>query len=169
MKCRRERGFTLLDAITTTILISIGSAIMLPNLSRLLDRAQADNQKELLIAYLQNARAHAVTNAVAVELCGSSNGRDCDGAWRHGWLSREQGRALPLSSHSGEISGLTWRGFSSHIVYLPNGTSPSSNGRFNLCSTSGLQWSLVLNRQGRVRSEKVTQHTSAKPCQTGYP
>ncbi len=170
MNIRRERGFTLLDAITVTILISIGSAIMLPNLAGLLDRAQADKQKELLAAHLQSARAHAVTHATAVEVCGSSDGLQCDGSWKHGWLARDQQSAHVLVGHRNDRSGLEWKGFSSEIVYLPNGTTPRSNGRFEICSPNGEPlWSLVLNRQGRLRQEKVTQNTERNPCQTGYP
>jgi len=165
MKFRHERGLTLLEAIMVVTLIALGSAIMLPNLSRLLDQAQAESQRELLTAHLHQARARAVNEAKMIEVCGSSDGTSCDGRWQLGWLTREYVSGTPSSYYSSNHSGVTWKGFSSTIIYFANGTTPSSNGRFDICSPRGsLQWRLVLNRQGRLRSEKVTQNTLAAPC-----
>ncbi|MEG6970932.1 hypothetical protein V2A09_25645, partial [Pseudomonas aeruginosa] len=44
-----------------------------------------------------------------------------------------------------------WRGFDKRLRYLPNGTSPTGNGRFFECKDDRIEWQLVLNRQGRLR------------------
>lgn len=170
MKAFREQGFTLQEMITLTALISVLVGIAIPEFSGLLDRAYADAKKNSLLSDLQTARSHAVKQAKAVVICGSSQGLECDGKWRDGWLVLEQGESKPLQVQRGETVKVSWRGFSSEIVFLPNGTSPTSNGRFDICSRNGRpQGSLIINRQGRVRSEKANQDTLSTGCQTSHP
>lgn len=170
MKTVREQGFTLHELIVVVILISILACIALPNLTDLVESTRSEAEKELLLSHLQGARSHAITQARAVVLCGSSQGLSCDGSWESGWLVREQGDSQPLNVHRSQSARVSWRGFSPEIVFLPNGTSPASNGRFEICSRDGEhRGSVILNRQGRARSENANQNTSQSPCRTGYP
>ncbi len=61
-------------------------------------------------------------------------------------------------------SSLQWAGFDKTIRFHPNGTSPTSNGRFYLCYRGGVAWQLILNRQGRVRpgTQKENNNLAAK-------
>lgn len=161
----QAKAFTLLELLIVLALLAIASTIMLPAMGGLLDRAQLDSQKDTLVSHVQTARSHAVKYAILTDMCGSSDGMHCDGQWQSGWLVRERAPARILLRHELDAAKLDWRGFSPEIVFHPNGTTPSSNGRFSICSDKSTPgWELILNRQGRLRAEKGSPQSQNGNC-----
>lgn len=149
-------GFTLPELLITLCLLAVVASFALPNLSNYLHSNRQENLRHSLLSHLKATRSDAITSARRAELCGSSNGVHCDHRWSDGWLIRAPttNTLLRYSPHQSPDT-LRWvgAGQTNHtVVYLANGTTASSNGRFILCSAEGLVvWQLVINRQGRVR------------------
>lgn len=156
MRPRFARGFTLPELLITLCLLVIISSLALPNLSRYLQSNRQENLRHSLLSHLNAARGEAIALMQRVELCGSSNGQQCDRAWEQGWLIRDPLTNSALRFSRQQPSGrLRWAGAgqsSQTVIYQANGTTAANNGRFIFCSVDGhVAWQLVINRQGRVR------------------
>ncbi|QLF92762.1 GspH/FimT family protein [Pseudomonas sp. ABC1] len=111
---------------------------------------------------LQHARAQAVLGGDSVELCGSAQAEGCDDDWAAGWtLHRPAQNEVLLHHRLATREPLRWSGFARRVRFLPNGTSPTGNGRFYQCRSGKVAWQLVLNRQGRLKTT-TPQENSAK-------
>lgn len=150
--------------------LAIFSALLLatPDFLTWLQRNQQQALKNELLSTIQAARAYSILHKQSVEICGSSNGLDCDQSWSQGWLTRLPADATILRNT--RLEGhhqLTWSRAS--VIFQSDGMSTLSNGRFILCDESGsVAWQLVLNRQGRTRSIRGLEEsqTPPPPCVT---
>ncbi|MEN0107296.1 MAG: GspH/FimT family pseudopilin [Pseudomonas sp.] len=156
MRTPIAHGFTLPELLITLCLLAILLSVALPNLHQYLHSNRQENLRHSLLSHLKATRNDAITRMQRLEFCGSSNGQDCDQAWSNGWLIREpsSNTVLRYTQQPGH-ERLRWAGAGQanpSIVYLANGTTAASNGRFVLCNAEQrVAWQLVINRQGRVR------------------
>lgn len=165
MKPCKHRGFTLLELLTTLLLLSIATLLAAPSFNKLVQNNRDEAMRTLLVSHLSLARTQAVVHRKPHSLCGSSDGKTCDGNWSGSWLVRTPGTLI--SHQSSPIqSTLCWVGFSREIVFQPNGATPTSNGRFVLCRNQKMVWSLTLNRQGRIRNS--TNDPAPACCATSH-
>ncbi len=156
MQPRLSHGLTLPELLITLCLLAIVVSIGMPSLNQHLHRNRQENLRHSLLSHLKATRSDAVSGNQRVELCGSSDGVQCDHRWNDGWLMRDPltQTALRFSAQTGR-DRLRWTGAgqaNQTIVFQANGNMASSNGRFILCTAEGrVLWQLVINRQGRVR------------------
>ncbi|MCJ0973726.1 GspH/FimT family pseudopilin [Stutzerimonas marianensis] len=152
MNITKEQAFSLVELLYSLLLLSILLAVATPNLKLLIERNQEGALRDSLIAFLNEARSHAITLRRNVRLCGSSDGLTCDGDWQRYWLmiTTDNDQTIQLH-HLSDTADLCWRGARDSIEFHPNGTTLLGNGRFSLCRSDGVAWQLVLSRQGRLR------------------
>lgn len=156
-----QRAFTLIEMLIVLALLAILGRIAVPALQSLLERNQQQALSDQVARAVYNARAYAISQGVAVELCGSQDGLNCTDDWSHGWLLREINHTEPLLVTQLSSTGQTlhWSGFQPYISFHSNGISPTGNGRFYSCTHHSLSWQLILNRQGRLRTASHTENT----------
>lgn len=152
MPNHRPRGFTLVELLTTLLLLSILAHLAVPALAQLRQNARDEAATEELLTLLNHARSQAVQQRRSLLLCPSSDGKNCQSDWNLPWLlqSLEQ-QPLSWSAPYAGQNRLRWAGFTGHIRFHSNGTSPLSNGRFFICADRQITQQLVINRQGRIR------------------
>lgn len=154
----RQKGLTLAELLVTLALLSIVTTLALPQLREILEKNRDDALRNLLLSHLSQTRMQAVTSNRSHILCGSSNGVSCDGDWNSNWLLLTAEDHSPLRQHQlNSTKNLCWSRSGNAITYRPNGTSPTSNGRFALCDGDTPTWQLVINRQGRVRQANANE------------
>ncbi|MBB3102107.1 GspH/FimT family protein [Azomonas macrocytogenes] len=149
------RAFSLLELLCCIALLALLTALAIPELAAWVERSRHEALRNELVAFLKSARAYSIEHNHEVRLCGSSQGQSCDDAWERGWLLRHKDAdGSPLlfnlltSGHR-----LYWSG-SKQIRFQAGGLTPVSNGTFTLCNEKEeVAWRVILNRQGRVRSE----------------
>lgn len=149
------RGFSLIEALIVVALLTLIGALAVPSFNKLIDRSRTTALTDQLQSHLNFARASSVALHRNIEVCGSSNGIDCDNAWQQGWIVRQIGNAEVLQNHHLTLQDhLHWNRSKKSIIFRDNGTSPASNGHFTICDGhSQVVWRLVLNNHGRVRRE----------------
>lgn len=152
MRSRQPSGFTLFDLLIILLLLAILATVAVPALAKMQQEQRNRAAIESLNSVLQYARGQALLEKRLMQLCPSVDGKRCTADWNHPWLLRTStGEVL---SHAPAYAGSTWlgwSGFSGSIRFHPNGTSPTSNGRFFLCSERAITHQLIINRQGRIR------------------
>jgi type IV fimbrial biogenesis protein FimT len=150
-----QQGMTLPELLIALTLLALLGAIAVPSFGRLMHTQQQQVLRDRLYRSLEHVRTLAVNDRRQIEICASTNGRSCQGDWDSGWILRvaatEEILARESLNPSNPTARLQWKGYSQTIRFRSNGTSPSSNGRFTLCTDKGLAWQIVINRQGRIR------------------
>ena len=86
---RRARGFSLIELITTTAVLGISLAVVVPSWSEFTHRNQITTAANHLLSQLRYARSAAVHQQEFVSLCPSDDGETCSGdtrGWHRGYL-----------------------------------------------------------------------------------
>lgn len=78
---KNASGFTLIELLITTTLLVIIATIAVPSFSELIDDMRNRQAGRELFSLMNYARSMAVTRRQRVIVCGSSDGRFCDGNW----------------------------------------------------------------------------------------
>lgn len=166
MTFHQQRGLSVIELLVAITVLGIMLSMAVPTFSQMIQNNRDEALRNLLTSYLQQARAHAIIDNRTHVFCGSSDGITCNKDWRRHWLIISTRNSQPIQLQQLENSNLCWRGFSQNIIFRPNGTSPISNGKFNLCRDQASVWELTINRQGRVRQSGTG--TPGNCCTTNH-
>jgi len=169
---RHSAGLTLVELLTTCSVALLLTSLAVPA-ARSLQRYQAaTTASNAVLAHLALARHAAVSNAVQVVLCPSSDGRHCTGGydWSAGWLvfadpngnrrpdSGERYLAVETRPPGGaRILSSTGR---RKVVYRRSGATAGTNVTFRICSDDSERGrrSVIVNITGRP---KVGRHDAS--------
>ena len=164
---QRQTGFTLIEALVVAAILAISVGLGLPAMGSLIDRHRLTPSMHLVSADMAMARSTAIMRREAVVVCpglpdaGCSNDRD----WSHGWLvfrdpdgnrqPDDPGDVLRASQAPTGGSGHLRLTSTRHLLrYQPTGLAAHSNLTVNACARGQLQGKVVVNRLGRVRTER---------------
>lgn len=160
--CRHQRGFTLLEALITLLVLALVLSQVVPAWSSALDRASVVSAANRLHGLMRFSRASVMERGPAVVVCG----RDCPGfedpltvtVFRDldGDFRLDDGEELLRRTRFGELGSLHWNfGVGPDgLRYLPPGQLYYQNGHFLLCAGSHGR-RIVTNWIGRTRVEKA--------------
>jgi type IV fimbrial biogenesis protein FimT len=151
----RPRGFTLIEMLVTMAVGSILLALAVPAFKTFMQNDKLMTQASALSMALYAARAEAIKEDTAVQICASANSTSCSGAttWEQGWivLSTAVG-ASPVQVVGTMPTGTTVRaGAVSQINFLSTGLATTA-AAFTLCDTRGSTQAryVQLNSTGNV-------------------
>lgn len=167
-KDRAMQGFSLVEAMVTVAVLSVGLAVALPSFRALASSQRTTTAMNLLVGHMASARLTAVSYRIPTVVCPSRGDGTCrdDSDWTDGWmmyfdadgnhqpdLPRDvlrverppQGSGLRLLSSTGRTE----------LRYLSDGRSTGSNVTVRVCEDGRLKGKVVVSNSGRVRSNKV--------------
>jgi type IV fimbrial biogenesis protein FimT len=152
MRHFQQLAFSLAELLIALLVLAILASITVPQVNQLVEKNRQQASGDLLLRNLENARARAIAEKRAVLVCPSSS-VECAEDWNEGWILKSPSTDEILSRDKlSELDGiLHWTGYRKTILFRSDGTSPTGNGRFFLCTQQGLAWQLIINRQGRIR------------------
>jgi len=83
-----QRGFTLIEMMTTLVIATILLTVGVPSFSQVIRTNRIASQVNLLVSSLNAARSEAVSRGVPVSICASANQATCSGNndWSTGWI-----------------------------------------------------------------------------------
>lgn len=163
-------GATLTEAMVVVAIAAVLVTQGIPSLVDFVHDARRDLLVQETLGAFSFARSEAIKRGQRVTLCPSVDGANCRGnaVWEDGWIvfadDAQVGVVDPgepvLRRYPGLATGNTLRGGSGRprISFQGTGFSDGSNDTLRLCDGRGAGWSrsLVLNRQGRLRTEKTS-------------
>lgn len=169
MQRDQQKAFTLIELLVVTGVVVVLLSLAIPSFQKLIQSNKDEALRNLLVSQINQTRTKAITKNKRHSLCGSSDGVTCDGDWGGYWLLLGAGDENQLlRQQKAPAQNVCWTGFiGENLRFEPNGTSPTSNGRFSICRADGQHWQLVINRQGRLR--QIHAGTAKSCCMTDHP
>lgn len=158
------KGFTLLEFLTTTVILSITLSVGIPSMITMVEKYRASHSLNTLQSTLTKARLMALEKTEHTLVCPMMNDR-CVDDWskplaafndRNENLALDQDDVLLFKSSNENDHGY-WqkkRVTQNFVKFNPQGHAFSSATTFLYCPTSGKKEfakQLVINFQGRIR------------------
>lgn len=167
----RARGFTLIELMIVTAVLSVALALAVPAMQRLSQSMQVRTEARRLLSAVHLARNEAIKRNTPVSLCPSPMARTgeatCAGVYADGWImfsNRNRDRVVDpgevlIQAFDGLPPGYSLtnraatRDENQLITYYPDGTA-RRNRTLMICSKANPEvasWSVILNIVGRPR------------------
>lgn len=167
-----HRGFTLIETMVVAAIMAVGLGLGLPALGTVLEHQRLATSLHLVSADMAMARSTALMRREAVVVCPGLPDTGCSGDndWSRGWLvfrdpdgNRQPDTAADLlraSAAPGADGGqVRLRATRPWLRYQANGLAAHSNLTVNACIGGQLRGKVVVNRLGRVRTERPESGT----------
>jgi type IV fimbrial biogenesis protein FimT len=166
---RFARGLTLVELLTTTAVLGISLAIVVPSWSGLAQRNQVTATANQLLTHLRYARGAAVTYHDFVSLCPSDDGASCSGdplGWHRGYLvfrDTDGNRARDPGEPLLRVQGQSDPGMRLHstagrpaIRFRADGAAWSTSTTFSVCAGDNPDGhrAVILYGTGRARVDR---------------
>jgi len=177
---RFQRGFTLLEVITTLSISAILTGTAIPAFNELIVRTRLTTEINTFVGHLHYTRSEAIKRGVRAIMCRSTDGESCERTegWEEGWIifadynaNREvDGRDVVLFVEKGQNNGITiTSGQRRRIVYQNTGQSPGSNGTYVFCDPNYPQYAkaVIISNTGRPRLSTVRPNGTDLGCGDG--
>lgn len=172
-----QRGFTLLELISTISIAAVLATTAIPAFSGLVQRNRITTEINTFVAHLHYARSEAIKRATRVVMCRSADGLSCGRTegWHKGWITfadtnanreLDAGESM-LRVEAGEDNGIIiTSGQRRRVVYQATGFSPGTNGTYTFCDPDHPEWAkaVILSNTGRPRLSETKPDGSALDC-----
>lgn len=160
------QGISLIELVISMAVTAVLFGVALPSLSGLVVDARVRSTLHLLGTDMTLARSSAIARNTQVVVCPRTVDNRCraDGNWRDGWIvfldpdrDRQPGQDMDiLSIRNASIHPrhalLSSRPF---LRYRSDGASTGTNLTVRMCTDQRLSASVVVNNQGRIRTERA--------------
>ncbi len=168
----RINGFSLVEATAALAIVAVTTTLALPAMSQALERQRVSTTLHLLSTDMAMARGTAIMRRSQVVVCPRATPVTCaeDGDWSAGWLVfldddkdripdsiEDLLRSTDPTTHPGAVRLASTRPF---LRFQEDGRSAHSNLSVHLCARGTLTGTVVVNRLGRVRSERPAPGTA---------
>ncbi len=178
---RKQRGFTLIELITTLGVATVLISMAVPGVTVFLLNSRQSSSINEFVSTMHLARSAAITKNERVTVCASSNGVTCENVgWDRGWIlfgdtdSDQTVDAGEVIIGTGPaIEGLTIESseFARYFMYRPNGrvmnaTINANSGEFTVCDSRGAEHArvIIMDLAGRPRLSDVEADGSDPSC-----
>lgn len=163
-----NKGFTIIELLVTLSVAGIILTVAVPSFQGLVQESRISAQSNNFLSAVMLAKSEAIKRNSPVTICPSTNGTACTGGtvWSNGWVVFADASSDGVVDGGEEViqvnaaftGGNTLQSAGARITFTANGFSMGFNNTFSLCDSRGVIHSraLILNNQGRLRSEKGT-------------
>lgn len=85
---RHIKGFTLMELLVTVSVAGVLMAAAVPSFTEFVANTRVSSASNLLVTHLNAARNEAITRAMPVTVCASTDQASCSGStdWTSGWI-----------------------------------------------------------------------------------
>lgn len=177
----QQRGFTLIELITTIAVASMLLSLAIPGIRMFLMNARQAGAVNEFVAAMHLARNTAITTNARVTICATDDGADCDNVtWDNGWIvfldddadqRVDAGERVIGNGEGIEALDIASGEFPEFLTYRPNGrvmtaALATNTGEFTLCDERGTDHArvVIIDISGRPRLSYVKANGAAPSC-----
>lgn len=161
---KRVNGFTLLELIFTTVILTTALTLGVPTLHQWIQRSKVTDFQYTILHSIRYARVQAILLQSTVTLCPGTN--NCEDVWSKELLIfndinsngvRESDELLLKHLDIGALGQqLNWRSFRQkpYLQFNSMGLTRALNGTFNFCpngTRESFKFAIILAKTGRTR------------------
>ncbi|WP_438764474.1 GspH/FimT family pseudopilin [Kushneria sp. TE3] len=146
---RSQQGITLLDTMMAMAFMTLMIGWGIPWTQQWYASRALDAQMRDVQGLIQQAQMASLDHGRSWKLCGSHDGKRCDGRWHYLLVVDAKGH-VRYRNRSHDAVTLRWQGLSQALVFHPRLSSSMLNGTFYLCHARKTR-RLIINRLGRLR------------------
>ena len=165
-----DKGFTVIELLVTLSVAGILLSVAAPSYRDFVQESRITAQSNSLLSSIMLTKSESIKRNSTATICPSTNGIACTGGtvWSNGWIVFADADGNGAVDAGEEIIqvGAAFTGGNTlqtsvgdlRVTFTANGFSMGFNSTFSLCDSRGNAHSraLILNNQGRVRTEKGT-------------
>ncbi|SEM96633.1 GspH/FimT family pseudopilin [Nitrosomonas marina] len=163
-----DKGFTLIELVVTLSVAGILLAVAAPNYQEFVQESRITAQSNSILSSMMLTKSEAIKRNSPATICPSTSGTACTGGtvWSNGWIVFADTNGDGVVDAGEEViqvaaaftggNTLQTGGGDLRVTFSANGFSMGFNSTFSLCDSRGSAHSraVILNNQGRVRTEK---------------
>ncbi len=150
---KKQSGLTFIEVLLSLAMITTLLFVIKPSVAQVWQHWQVQQTVNTLENAWQKSRVLALQTKQLTQLCGSSNGKQCDGNWQQYWLLQQNKKVLQVMRHSfnsAKIKLTSNLPTQKTIQFSALGTTRGQQGRFNICEHEFCK-NLIFIRTGRLR------------------
>lgn len=177
----KQRGFTLVELLTTLTVAGIGLSIAVPGFNTVVNNGRRATGISQMLTTMHLVRSEAVTRNSQVTVCPSTTGNSCAAIpWHYGWIgfvdlnsnrSVDNGETVLLAIDGMEHLDINSPQFNTFFAYRPNGrlmiNTPAQNtGSFTICDPRGSDHARIIevDTSGMPRTREQHKDGSSPVC-----
>lgn len=178
-----QRGYTLFELLVVIAICAVTASFAITSAQAFFKREEARRVIDNLRILIQTGKTHALTHRRHLTICGSLDGKNCHPDWNSGLLLLEDANNNGVQDGSDQVlqyialniapSTLSWSGFGGPRLSIENtGITFAGNGAFTYCRQDQdllYRRQLIINRGGRVRLSKDSNHDGIHEDNSGNP
>lgn len=160
------RGFSLLELLTTLIIIAILTTLAIPAWQQFIAPQQGTVVMQQLLNNINLARSEAIKRGVVITLCGSTDHKTCSGDWQQGQILFIDSAAKAQVQQADSILAVTdlvhhagllsWHASRSndYLQFEPSGNTLGQAGTFIYCPSNRddrFAQAIIVSLSGRAR------------------
>lgn len=156
-------GYTLVELVCVTFIVSIVISSGLPSLQELWDKNTRTQTVNQMVSLLHHARSSAVFSRRTVSLCSGVDKCSGNTQWQNRILifidqntdgQFDSNDELLLQASIANEFSWYWNRSKGHIQFEADGTTKAMNGTLTLCRRGTPEHQIVVALAGRVRSQE---------------
>jgi len=164
---KSEKGFTLLELMTTLGIAAILLSVAVPGLQSFVMNSRQSSAVNQMVSSIHLARNTAVTRNSAVTVCASDDGATCtNAAWSGGWLTFADADRDQMVDAGEEVLSVSSEVESLNIAsaQFPAAISYAGNGRVIAPIANGVAGSFAFcDRRGTAKAKVVNIELTGRP------
>ena len=164
---RKQRGFTLIEAVLSLSILIIISSYAAPQLMQLRAYFESKAAQQSLLTFIASARARALYRQDIVTICPLDNNKICSTDWNqplsifvdsnsNAVLDSDEILSSIWNKKNGQVN-ISWVRGRRYIRFRPNGSTTATTGSLKYClatSVDKFNFRLVIARTGRTRVDR---------------
>lgn len=160
------KGFTAVELVVTTALVSIVSLFAIPSISKTIESNKISSDVQKVLSIISTARSKAISQHSEFTICGDELPKKCSRNWRKLKVLTSDKKLVHKARLTSNLSSVNWFAFQNKpgLTIAATGFTSHQNGTLYLCHSThkDLSRAIVISKSGRASVKKSSSSIDEK-------